>query len=468
MMEPAAQRSIDAATPAPAPGRGNAPGVLTLTLTASGTAMASVCAVGLLQIEQLVGGLWTVVAILAAGALCAVIARALGRLSSVVPSGAGLLAYFSRGLNRRIATLLMISYLVMMLLLVGVEAIIVGVLVSELTPLPALAGALLFLLATWLVCQRGIQVGYRTQSIATVALFVVLVVLSIVALASAAQRGDLEDRLLTAPPAATAMVTAIGQAVFLMMGFELVTSHVEAAAPRAVGRALWASVAVLIVFYSVIALGLASLDALPALDGDRLIVPQIALAAHTGHKLVMVGVVAVCLLSSFTSFHGALLSVSLFSRALGRQGVLPRALARVDPRTMIPHAALNALFAMTALFTLVAYLLTLYQAAILGAAVVTASVYGAVLWTRERPPFREPHRHRARALVSILIAAGFAVLAIGVFVDAGGARWELAVLLLATLGVARLASLRIRMTQSTQSMQSTQSTQSTQSQPRQS
>ena len=432
-----------AATDAPAPTRAARAGVVTLTLTASGTAMASVCAVGLLQMEQLVGGVWSVAAIVIAGALCGMIAVALGRLSSVIPSGAGLLAYFSRGLNRRAATLLMISYLFVMLLLVGVEAVIVGVLTAELTPLPSLAGAMVFLGVTWLVCLRGIHVGYRSQAVTTVALFTCLVALSIGAIVSAAQRGDVASRLWTAPPSAIAMLAAIGQAIFLMMGFELVTSHAEVAAPRAVGRALWLSVGVLVVFYSVIALGLASLTTLPRLDADHLIVPQLALAAQSGHGAVM-AVVVICLLASFTSFNGALLGISLFSRALARQGVLPRSLSRVDPRTMTARPALHALFAVTAVFTLVTYALTIYQAAILSAAIVTAGVYGAVLWTRERPPFREPTRRRTRALASTTAAAGFAALGLGVFVDAGAARGTLAVLLLVILGVAMVAALRIR------------------------
>jgi amino acid transporter len=420
-------------------------GAAILTLTASGTAMASVCAVGLLQMEQLVGGLWSVLAIAIAGGLCVVIGIALGRLSSVVPSGAGLLAYFARALDRRIATLLMISYLFVMLLLVGVEAIIVGILLAELTALPTLAGALLFLLVTWLVCLRGIHVGYRSQAIATVALFTSLVALSIAAIAAAAARGDVGPMLVPAPPSAVAMITAVGQAIFLMMGFELVTSHAEVAAPRAVGRALWLSVVVLVVFYSVLALGLASLTTLPTLDPDHPTVPQIALAAQAGHGAVMIGVVGICLLASFTSFNGALLGISLFSRALARQGVLPRWLSRVDPRTMTARPALHALFAVTTLFTLLTYALALYQAAILGAAIVTAGIYGAVLCARERPPFREPARRRTRAWLSLIVAAGFAGLGLGVFSDAGSTRWTLAALLLVILGVAVFAALRIRL-----------------------
>lgn len=417
----------------------------TLTLTASGTAMASVCAVGLLQLEQQVGGVWSVVAIVIAGALCGTVAVALGRLSNIVPSGAGLLAYFSRGLNRRIATLLMVSYLFVMLLLVGIEALIVGTLVAQLVPVPRLAGALGFLLVTWLVCRQGIHVGYRSQTVATVALFVCLVALSIAAIATAAQHGDAAARLWPAPPPATAMVTAVGQAVFLIMGFELVTSHAEVAAPRAVSRALGLSVVVLVVFYAVIALGLASLDAVGRVDGGALIVPQIALAAQSGHRLVMVGVVVICLIASFTSFNGALLGVSLFSRALARQGVLPRSLSGVDPRTMTARPALNALFALTTLFTLLTDAFTIFQAVILGAAIVTAGVYSAVLWTRERPPFREPDRRRLRALGSGAIAIGFAALGLGVFIDAGPVRGSLAALLVCVLGVAGFAAQRIRL-----------------------
>jgi amino acid transporter len=84
------------------------PGPITLVATGCGTAIACVCALGLGEIERRLGGVWSVAAVGVAALLCAGLARALARLTAVVPSGAGLLAFLSRGLGRRWALLLML------------------------------------------------------------------------------------------------------------------------------------------------------------------------------------------------------------------------------------------------------------------------------------------------------------------------------------------------------------------------
>ena len=107
-----------------------APGPITLVATGCGTAIACVCALGLGEIERRLGGVWSVLAVVCAALLCAGLARVLGRLTEVVPSGAGLLAFLSRGLGRRWALLLMLPYVVLVLALVAVEARIVGAVAS--------------------------------------------------------------------------------------------------------------------------------------------------------------------------------------------------------------------------------------------------------------------------------------------------------------------------------------------------
>src|SRR5262245_6755705 len=123
-------------------------GTATLVATGCGTAIASVCAAGLFQIERLVGGLWSVAAVLCAGLCCAWLARALARLVAVVPSGAGLLAYLSRGFGRPAGIALVLPYVFLTLFLVGAEATIIGLLGARLLGLPGFAGALFFLVGT--------------------------------------------------------------------------------------------------------------------------------------------------------------------------------------------------------------------------------------------------------------------------------------------------------------------------------
>ena len=79
-------------------------------------------------------------------------------------------------------------------------------------------------------------------------------------------RGDAPARLLRAPvpaaPAPLALLGGIGQALFLFMGFELVTNQVELVrAPGAIASALVRSVRLLTVFYALVALGFSTLAA---------------------------------------------------------------------------------------------------------------------------------------------------------------------------------------------------------------
>ena len=93
-------------------------------------------------------------AVVCAALLCAALARALGRLATVVPSGAGLLAFLSRGLGRRWALLLMLPYVALVLALVAVEARIVGAVIARLLPIPPAVGAL---------ALPGVHLGGRPQ-----------------------------------------------------------------------------------------------------------------------------------------------------------------------------------------------------------------------------------------------------------------------------------------------------------------
>lgn len=424
------------------------PGLFTLNAVGSGTAMASVCVIGLLQMQQLVGGIWSLVAVGIAACLCSIVAAALARMAQKLPTGAGLLAYTAKALGRRFAVLLIVSYMLLLLFMVGVEALVIGIMIAHVTPVPALVGALAFVFVTWVICRRGINLGYRIQTLATVSLFICLVTLSMLAVVSAAIDGNLDSKLLTSSPSIAAMGAAVGQAVFLFMGFELVTSHAEVASSANVSRALRLSVLTLTVFYGVVSLGMSCLEELPALTGDNLVVPQLALADNANHPAVMPITVVVCLMASFSSFNGALLGIALFTRALARQGALPKRLSKVDPKTMTATTALNAILCASVMFTIAVHLLSIYQAAILTAAVVAAFVYGAACWTREQKPFREPNRPGWMRIVGALFALVFIGLGSGVIIDAGDARWPVLALLATAIGAATVAMFRIRLPRS--------------------
>lgn len=397
--------------------------------------MASVCAVGLLQMEQTLGGIGAVAALSIAGLLCLVLARTLARLTMILPSGAGLMAFLSRAFGRPVAILAVIPYFLLMLLLVGFEALIVGELVARLLPIPVVVTAVGFLVLTWAICRAGIQMGYLAQAVTTWALFACLTGMSFAMLFSAAQQGELLTRLLPVVPSLTDFVAGIGQALFLFMGFELLTSHVEVADHRSVGRALSGSVWVLILFYAITALGFACLTELPQTP-SCFVLPQLLIAEHTGRLEVILLVIIISVLASFSSFNGALLALSRFIYALASQGLLPRQLAQLEPRTLTARPALRWLLGLTLCFMLIIHFLSWYQAVILAAAVAAAFVYAAVLWAREQVPFRENERSAYPQLMSAALALSFLGLGVGVIATAKNVRQPTLLLLMIAYGIA--------------------------------
>jgi amino acid transporter len=239
-----------------------------------------VCSLGLFALESLVGGLWSPLAVAVAGALCLVLSRRVSHLYRVLPSGAGLLAQLSRGLGRRAGLMLVVPYLALTLLLVGTEATLCGLLLHAVLPLPTPLWAALFLLGTWALCRAGLHLGQLAQALSTAALMLGLGTLSLALFGEAAAQGQLMARLVRPVPSAAALLAAIGQALFLFMGFELVTFQAGGGEPQRVHRVLTQSVLLLTGFYALVSLGISCLpqrpDASALLHG--LIAPQILLA----------------------------------------------------------------------------------------------------------------------------------------------------------------------------------------------
>ena len=412
-----------------------APGPLALVATGCGTAIACVCALGLGEIERRLGGVWSVLAVVCAALLCAGLARALGRLTAVVPSGAGLLAFLSRGLGRRWALLLMLPYVVLVLALVAVEGRIVGAVSARLLPIPPAVGALAFVVFTWAVARSGVRPGLRAQAVATGVLVVGFSLLALASVGAAARRPDFLAHMLPAPPSAMALLGGIGQALFLFMGFELVTNQVELVrAPGPIATALSRSVQVLTVFYALAALGFSTLASPAARDAgvaaDSWLTPQLGLGAAGASRLGAAAIGILCLFASFTSFNGALLTLSRLVYALASQGILPRRLARMDARRMVPPDALAALLVAVVALTFLLSTHALINAVLAGSAAAAGLVWAAAVAVRERPPFAEPGRPRrhqvvALALASLFIVFGLSALAEG-FSAPSTARVEMA------------------------------------------
>jgi amino acid transporter len=137
---------------------------------------------------------------------------------------------------------------------------------------------------------------------------------------------------------------------------------------------------VLTAFYMLLGLALGDLR-----GADELL-PQLALARQAGAPGVA-AVVGLSLLASFTSFNGALLGLGRFVAALGREGLLPRKLGRIDGRTLVPRAALDTL--LVAVLGSAAVIGRFLPPLLFTSALVAASLYAACALASRRPPFRQ-------------------------------------------------------------------------------
>jgi len=413
-----------------------------MVATSCGTAIASVCTIGLFQIEQLLGGVWSVAAISVAGLGCSILARVFARLAEVVPSGAGLLAYFSRGYSRPVAITLTTPYFLLTLFLAGAEATIVGFLGTSLVPLSPWLIAFLFLLLTWVCCRAGLRISYRVQAIATWTLVGALATFALIALFDTAAHGQLTLRLSSPTPSIAHFIAAVGQALFLFMGFELITGQVESGnSAQAVGCALRWSVAVLTGVYVLLALGFACL-APSTLTIDRWFLPQLAIAQQVGGSVATLTIILLSFLASFTSLNGALLALSRFTCALASQGVLPRHFAQIEPRTLVPVHALTVLLVIVLFATALVLFGQALRPAILAAAVSAALVYASAVWVYDRPPFAIPQRSTTRQFFYRALASGFVILGVGVLVDARSTLLQTLMLLAFVFMAAAIAAYR--------------------------
>jgi amino acid transporter len=385
-----------------------------LLASGCGTAVAAVCASGLVALTQQAPGLWAVLAVLCGGALAFGLAHCLARLAEATPSSAGLIAYLARAFGRRAALLIALPYFLLSLFLVGAEATLAGQLASRLLPLPPLSLAVAFVVATWLLCRRGIQISLRAQALCTWALLTGLSLCALIRVCQAVAQGSLFASLTADSPSLSGFLAAVAQSLFLFMGFELVTSQTAPVPPGTLRRALLGSVGLLTAFYALLALALAAGDRSPL--GPNATLPQLALAQQAAGLPAVATIALLSLLASYTSFNGALLAFSRLSAALASLGSLPRRWAQIDRGSLLPQRALSVLLGLCLLATVVVQRGDLLWPAIVAAAPAAALVYAALALARAALPSdqRSPKsrlrlaRGAARMLAALFLGLAFA------------------------------------------------------------
>jgi amino acid transporter len=413
------------------------PGRATLLAMGTGTSIASVCLLGIVMIRSMAPGLWALAALAAAFALCRLLAGVFGHLVTIVPSGAGMFAFVSRAWSPSAGMVVIAPYVMLMVLLGALEALIVGHLLARWLPAAPLAIALGFLVISWAVCAAGMRLGFRFQAVATALLVAGMAIGSAWILAGTAPP-VLASHLVVAPPSPAAFASAVGQAVFLFMGFELVCTQVESSDCERVRWTLKATVWVLLGAYGIVLLAASVIDPLPGGAG------LITLAPDQG--VATAGLVALCLLASATSLNGAFTGLARLVAVMGSQRVLPAAFAAVHAPTLVPRAALGALLLACLMCAVAIEAFHAHQAVILAAAISAAALYALAFVIRRLPPF-QPAGARMPLAWRVIAGAAFALLvaiAGGVLLDAGEQLGAVTGLLIVTYGAGALVALRLR------------------------
>ncbi len=420
-------------------------GKSTLLALGTGTAVASVCILGLIMIRKTAPGLWSLGAIALAFVICRLLAGAFGHLVHTVPSGAGMFAFVARAWGPPAGMLVIAPYLILMILLGALESLIVGHLLSPWLPLTAAQIACGFLVLSWLICIIGVRLGFRIQALATWLLVIGMIAGGVWIMTHAPSSADLASRLLVAPPSAVSFASAVGQAVFLFMGFELVCAHIESSSSENISWALKNCVLLLALLYGFVLLALSMVNpADGAAQGVAALLPQVDLVGSAHSNLALAVAIALCLLASLTSLNGAYMGLSRLIAVMGSQRVLPRAVAAIHAPSLTPRRALTLLLSASLVSVVAIDYFSIYQAVIFAAAISATTLYALALLVRQRPPFLDPSRSAWAKMAERLLAVLLMALGAGVLMDAGDSFAAVLTLLIITYGAGLLASLRLR------------------------
>ncbi|MFJ8622642.1 APC family permease [Kitasatospora sp. NPDC093550] len=330
--------------------RADAVGVRDLVFFVLSAAAPLTVMAGFSALAFLLGGVAAPTGYLIAGAVFALFAVGFTAMSRHMRNSGAFYAYISRGLGPVAgAGAALIAYLAYALGQIGFGAVaglfaadVLRVLTGFTVPWQMCAVALLLLIA--LLSYLKVDIGARVLALLLVAEIGVLLVLAVAVLAQGGHEGLTAQsfnpaHLMTPGVAGLFVITFV-----VYIGFEQTAIYSEEArdAPRTVPRATYLAVAILAVLYTFVswiilmAAGPHRLTALLAQDPADLVF-------DLNTEYVGGAMTSVMRLLIVTSFLAGVLALQnagcryLFS--LGRDGILPAAFARTNPRTRTPSTA---------------------------------------------------------------------------------------------------------------------------------
>ncbi len=413
-------------------------GLATVVSTSAGLTFASSTFLVVVQMACFLAGDAAWIAILIAGALCALAAAAFSELNGMWPSVNGIRLYIHRAFGEKLSLIAALTYMSVVTLVVGTEAYVLSHVLSR--ALPAIAPPWwifgMLTLAT-AVNFRGLKIAGTFQNVLTYSVVASIVTMSALALSHA--HFVVPEPLHTG--GAGPLFSAVAVAVFLFVGFEWVTPLAdEVQSPRAIPTGMFLAVGLLAAVYALTATamftGLVPRGEL-LLDshGARQPIPHVVFARNALGPIggwVMIGT-SLCM--SLTTFNAGLMGVSRFLYGMARDGVLPARLSTVSAKFSTPDRAVWVVYVVALAVSALVYWSGKFVLLVNLAAATEAFIYAlaaaAVISLRVKDPARtRPFRMAGGLWLPGLTAVLFAAVGIGVFLQPSLEAWGAGILLL--------------------------------------
>lgn len=309
----------------------------------AGMALAASCYLVLTDIMLIAHGMWALVAIAIAAAICLSIASAVSDLAAVYTSAPGIRTYTRHALGNRASLTLTFIVFVVVLLFAGVETYTVTA--SFIGIFPGLSP---YVVATALlggvvaVNLAGAEIPRRVQTVLTFTLIAAVLATAAYALLRLTSARDAFATATVSPVADSlvAMPAAVGTAIFLFMGFEWVTPLGRSANAyrKMIPLSMIVAIVVLTFMYVLVgAAALAYIDLAALRDAVPLhVLLGVALYGDAGKYFMA----AVSLLAMLTTFNAGLMGASRLAYAVAREGYFPSFAARLSGSRGVPVGAI--------------------------------------------------------------------------------------------------------------------------------
>jgi amino acid transporter len=341
-----------------------------------------------------------VVAIALAAVLYYVIALSIGELASLFPSAIAIRTYFKVAFSNRPSLVLVYLYLVVLVILAGVESNIFAAVVRAIFPFAQPVVTIPLLLTVVMVINSlGLELPRGAQMLTTFGLVVLVLGLAWFGIVRAPDRVAATFVTAGGGRDLALLPAAVGLAFFLFSGFEWVTpvGLRPGAYHRQIPFAMLVALSVLTVAYLSFAIGLAG--HLSRQEIARSLAPHVAYFAAVLGPFGFVVAAGVSVLATYSCFNAGVLGGSRLVYAIAREGNLPAWCSIISLRTGVPVPAVLSLGGCVLAASLV---LVVFHVQLVGALVasgIVCTIYAAYLLAvirlrrtaPDRPrPFRTP------------------------------------------------------------------------------